>query len=485
MNENELDLTLRAIGKSHVREVAPPALHELTRSVIRQPAVRQRFPLPLSTGRFPSMFSALKFVVAGVIVALFGGFLLSGVLTQPPSDEPLPAVGASASATAQAEPTTEATAESEPVPEATEVLQSDSNLGPGTFTSTGSLDRGRAAHTATLLSDGRVLVVGGSEGMDYVTPAEAWDPVTGSFSPAGSLAEGRWAHTATLLADGRVLVAGGSDNDMGFVTGLASAEIWDPTTESFSPAGPLLQARGWHTATPLPDGRVLVIGGVVVENEAVRSLASAEVWDPATESFRPAGSLDAGHVLHTATPLPDGRVLVVGGVAPDSDPGGYFASAEIWDPATESFSPAGTMTEGRSGHTATLLDDGRVLIVGAGGSAESTGTRRSPSVPPEHSRSFAPDTPPHSCLMAACSSLGALTSLVMDLATPHKRRSGTLPLSRSSRLFHSGQDASTTPRRVFRTAASCSSVGAARTGCSHRQRSGNRVRGSPRPMTRP
>jgi hypothetical protein len=101
MNENELDLTLRAIGRSHVRNVAPPSLHELTRSVALQPAGRERF-VPPFTGRFQSMFSATKFVVAGVIVALFGGFLLAGVLTTQPSEESRPAVGASA--TAQAEP---------------------------------------------------------------------------------------------------------------------------------------------------------------------------------------------------------------------------------------------------------------------------------------------------------------------------------------------------------------------------------------------
>ncbi len=316
--------------------------------------------------RFQSMFSATKFVVAGAIVALFSGFLLTGVLTQPPSDEPLPAVAASASVTTLVEPTAEATAESEPVPEATVVP--DSNLGPGTFTPTGSLDRGRSEHTATLLSDGRVLVVGGSDYSkpnrpDWVTSAEAWDPLTGSFSSAGELTEGRYAHTATLLADGRVLVAGGSDNSYG-VTGLASAEIWDPATESFSPAGPLLQSRGRHSATLLADGRVLVVGGVVVENDAERFLASAEIWDPATESFSPAGSLDAARVVHTATLLPDGRVLVVGGANPD---GASPASAEIWDPATESFSPAGSLLQPRGWHSATLLPDGRVLVVGGRG----------------------------------------------------------------------------------------------------------------------
>ncbi|MFV2063468.1 MAG: kelch repeat-containing protein, partial [Chloroflexota bacterium] len=137
--------------------------------------------------------------------------------------------------------------------------------------------------------------------------AEEEPSESGAFSPAGSLAEARGVHTATLLPDGRVLVVGGGgDGDL-----LASAEIWDPVTASFGPAGSLGDARHSHTATLLPDGRVLVVGGGGSDGGV---LAAAEVWDPATASFAPAGSLAEARILHTATLLPDGRVLVVGGI---------------------------------------------------------------------------------------------------------------------------------------------------------------------------
>ena len=238
-----------------------------------------------------------------------------------------------------------------------------------TFGPAGSLAARRMGHTATLLPDGRVLVIGGGDlgGSDFAmvsATAEVWDPATATFGPAGSLAKRRLGHTATLLPDGRALVVGGSlcqDE-------CAKAEIRDPATASFGPAGSLPQERSGHTATLLPDGRVLVIGGR--DNADFDVLASAEVWDPATASFGPAGSLAKARRFHSATALPDGRVIVVAGWEDD----GFHvrASAEVWDPATASFGPAGRLAEGRSnGHTATLLPDGHVLVVG--GSAELAG----------------------------------------------------------------------------------------------------------------
>lgn len=312
--------------------------------------------------RFGSLFNATKFVVAGVVVALFGGFLLASVLTQPRGDA-RPGVGPSASPTAQVEPTQEAISEHQPAPTDADTEQADSTeqaVVPGTFSTAATLSEARWFHTATLLRDGRVLVVGGAGPNGYRGSAEIWDPETASFSPTRSLADPRADHTATLLPDGRVLIVGGccqpESGDM-----LNSAEVWDPETDTFTPAGSLAEAHGEHTATLLPDGRVLIVGGY---RRVQHYAQTAELWDPETESFGPADLLAATRYHHTATLLSDGRVLIVGG-----EGAGYNAQiadppAEVWDPVTGSSSPAGSLAEGRFQHTATLLRDGRVLVVG-------------------------------------------------------------------------------------------------------------------------
>ncbi len=235
----------------------------------------------------------------------------------------------------------------------------------GRFRPAGSLEERRNSHTATALPDGRVLVIGGGA-QDGRLSAEIWDPESASFQPAGQLAKARTSHTATLLPDGRVLVVGGG-------RAVATAEIWDPVTMSFEPAGRLIQGRTGHTATLLPDGRVLIVGGW----KRPGWLASAEIWDPATSSFAQTGGLAEARTSHTATLLPDGRVLVIGGHGADDDPtdaaGNLLepdqprALAETWDPDSGSFSPVGNLATARSQHSATLLPDGRVLVVGGWG----------------------------------------------------------------------------------------------------------------------
>jgi hypothetical protein len=231
---------------------------------------------------------------------------------------------------------------------------------------TGPMGAGRQVHTATLLADGRVLVAGGYDGNDAaLASAELYDPKTGAFTPIGALAAARGLHTATLLADGRVLIAGGGPaNWLSTAPGpyLASAELYDPKTGSFSPTGSMTSTREDHTATLLDDGRVLIAGGNDVGAHAV---ASAELYDPKTGKFSATGSMTTPRGFHTATLLADGRVLITGGdLAAWSDSGPFLASAEIYDPKTGKFTATGSMTIGRAWHAATLLADGRVLITG-------------------------------------------------------------------------------------------------------------------------
>jgi hypothetical protein len=237
----------------------------------------------------------------------------------------------------------------------------------GKFKPTGSMADARTKHTATRLKNGRVLVVGGadlSDGIDNLATAEIYDPATGKFTPTGSMAQGRAEHTATLLADGRVLVAGGYG---GGTNTLSSAEIYDPATGKFAPTGSMSVTRDRHTATLLPSGKVLIAGGL--DDGATSSspgvLASAELFDPTTGTFTPTGSMEAARDWHTATPLGGGRVLVVGGAGADQVT--PLASTEIYDSATGHFTATGSMQVARRNHTATLLLDDTVLVAGGDG----------------------------------------------------------------------------------------------------------------------
>src|SRR5438309_2134932 len=224
---------------------------------------------------------------------------------------------------------------------------------PGTFTTTGSMSNARSVHTATLLPSGKVLVAGGDSSGVILPSAELYDPATGVFSPTGSMGTARVRHTSTLLPNGKVLLAGGSPISSSGIS-LASAELYDPATGTFTPTGSMGTARQTHTATLLPTGKVLIAGGS-------STLASAELYDPATGTFSPTGSMGTARQNHNAVLLPTGEVLVAGGFALSSN---IQASAELYDPATGTFTPTGPMGTSRQAFSAALLPTGNVLVAG-------------------------------------------------------------------------------------------------------------------------
>jgi hypothetical protein len=230
----------------------------------------------------------------------------------------------------------------------------------------GSMETVREFHTATLLGNGNVLVAGGNDNTGKaLASAELFDPTTGIFTPATvNMETARSHHTATLLNGGRVLVTGGLDSNN---QPLSTAELFDPTTGKFTPAsGKMASPRAYHTATLLKDGSVLVTGGLESGDTA---LTTAELFDPAAGTFtQTKGNMESGRFDHTATlldhgsTLTNGRVLVTGGEKINRT---QYATAELFDPATGTFAPAnGDMETGRAFHTATLLNDGTVLVGG-------------------------------------------------------------------------------------------------------------------------
>lgn len=230
----------------------------------------------------------------------------------------------------------------------------------GTWTATGSLVTGRYNHSATLLPDGKVLVAGGiAVCCDSIASAELYDPASGTWTATGSLANAREQHTATLLPNGKVLVAGGNGDF--FYSSLASAELYDPASGTWTGTGSVVTARSTHTATLLPNGEVLVAAGLFLTNP----IRSAELYDSASGTWsatgRLVGSGHSGRAQHTATLLPEGKVLVAGGYN-----SAYInlKSAELYDPASETWTATGSLITARDFHTATLLPNGEVLVAG-------------------------------------------------------------------------------------------------------------------------
>lgn len=233
----------------------------------------------------------------------------------------------------------------------------------GTWSTTGSLTNVRYDHTATLLNDGTVLVASGRGALvlslRLTYTAEIYDPAVGTWASTGSLGNAREGHTASTLSDGRVLVAGGAGI---YGESVSSTEVYDPASGEWSPAAPLSQARSYATATTLASGEILVAGGELVIG---RPLRSAEIYDPAVGAWRPTGDLGQARTHAAAASLPRGQVLLTGG----TDAG---RTAELFDATNGSWTATAPMVAARADHTVTLLATGKLLAVGgtAAASAE-------------------------------------------------------------------------------------------------------------------
>ena len=237
----------------------------------------------------------------------------------------------------------------------------------GSWSDGASLITGREEHTATLLPDGNVLIAGGSDGRGKaLASAEVYNPATNRWTSVGSMATARTDHTATLLPSGKVLVAGGQLGPDPF-SSLSSTELYDPTTGSWSTAAPMIVSRARHTAMLLADGRVLVVGGLSLVVGAGGLFPSpptdAEIYDPRADRWSTTAPMGCYRFDATGTLLADGRVLVAGGQCG----GAALNSTEIYDATADRWISAAPMGIRRSGHAAALLPDGDVLVVGGTG----------------------------------------------------------------------------------------------------------------------
>ena len=237
----------------------------------------------------------------------------------------------------------------------------------GVWQSTAYLADKRRWHTSTLIHDGSVLVTGGRKvSGEVLRTVELFDTENDSWTSTSFMNSGRSSHAAALLNDGRVLVVGGFDNEL---RTLASAEIYDPDTRVWTQVADMIEARSFPTASVLDDGRVLVAGGSHTGVGPTAMRRTAEVYDPTRNIWMPAGQFAVSRAGHTATILSDGRVLVVGGAGSAST----IALAEVYDPVRNDWSPAGSLTLSRTNHSASTMSDGRVIVAGGWGDNGSAG----------------------------------------------------------------------------------------------------------------
>lgn len=239
------------------------------------------------------------------------------------------------------------------------------------FSRTGNMTIPREGHKAVLLKDGRVLILGGATCKNEMwvgriqkmcggttNTAEVYSPKTGKFKRVGNMHVQNSEFTATLLNDGKVLIVGSYESRK-----PNNSELFNPDTNKFENTAPLnIQRSRYFTATLLKDGRVLIVGGMKEKLNSLKSeiLKEAEIYNPQTGKFTPTGTLNTPRFGHGAILLNDGKVLILGGATK----GKYLSSAELYNPKTGKFSPISNMHYARKMPNAILLKDGKVLIAG-------------------------------------------------------------------------------------------------------------------------
>lgn len=238
----------------------------------------------------------------------------------------------------------------------------------GTWTATTQTANSTENPTATLLQTGKVLVAGGDLGtiILQIKNAQLFDPVTNGWTATGKMTSVRGGHSGVLLPNGQVLIAGGTNGAIGSngydLVILKTAELYDPSAGRFTATGKMAGVRMYHSAVLLPNGRVLVSGGLYTYKPRLRyavATNSAELFDPATGIWSSAGNMSVARAYHSSTVMPDGKVLVVGA-----------GTADIYDPATNSWMPTTPPASKYTGSPAVVLPNGKVLVASATTSAE-------------------------------------------------------------------------------------------------------------------
>jgi hypothetical protein len=232
----------------------------------------------------------------------------------------------------------------------------------GTWSSTGTMISARDGHTATILTNGKILAAGGTNNGVALTSAELYNPIAGTWASTGSMHVARTLARAVLLSNGSVLVMGGCVNDCLSAT-TRSAELYNPTAGTFTATGPMIQARAEFGVAVLANGQVLVAGGCTAydANGCLAVTTKAEIYNPASGTWTATGALRGARHAMTATRLPSGHVLVAGGATASMD---ALNSTEIYDPATKTWTLGLKMITARSDYASIMLGTGKVLFIG-------------------------------------------------------------------------------------------------------------------------